>query len=72
MKWRLKGSLGSQVYWMVFCWGKHTKDSSLRTRAIELHLLGVHGEKNTKILLMMCCGFLLLPRTRADWQSDVS
>ena len=26
MKWKLKGSLESQLCWMVFCWGKHMKE----------------------------------------------
>ena len=25
-KWKLKGSLESQLCWMVFCWGKHVKE----------------------------------------------
>ena len=25
MKWKRKGSLESQLCWMVFCWGKHMK-----------------------------------------------
>jgi hypothetical protein len=26
MKWKLKGSLESQLCWIVFCWGKHVKE----------------------------------------------
>ena len=26
LKWKLKGSLKSQLCWMVSCWGKHTKE----------------------------------------------
>ena len=26
VKWKLKGSLESQLCWMVFCWGKHVKE----------------------------------------------
>ena len=26
LKWKLKGSLESQLCWMVFCWGKHVKE----------------------------------------------
>ena len=26
VKWKLKGSLESQLCWTVFCWGKHVKD----------------------------------------------
>ena len=26
LKWKLKGSLESQLCWMVFCWGKHMKE----------------------------------------------
>jgi hypothetical protein len=26
MKWKLRGSLESQLYLMVFCWGKHVKE----------------------------------------------
>jgi len=25
-KWKLMGSLESQLCWTVFCWGKHTKE----------------------------------------------
>ena len=39
---------------------------------IDLHWLGLHREKHTKKLLVVCCSFLLLPRTLANWQSDVS
>ena len=30
MKGKLKDSLESQLCWMVFCWGKHVKDHSLK------------------------------------------
>jgi hypothetical protein len=26
LQWKLKGSLESQLYWTVFCWGKHMKE----------------------------------------------
>ena len=65
------GSLGSQLCWMVFCWGKHMYWSTLHC-VVELHLSGLHREKGTKKLLVVCLSFLLLPWTRADWQSDVS
>jgi len=26
VKWKLKGSLESQLCWMVFCWDKHMKE----------------------------------------------
>ena len=55
-------------------------DSLLTTRmywsalhcVVELHLSGLHRKKCTKKLLVVCCSFLLLPQTLADWQSDVS
>ena len=60
--------------------GHMMKDSLLTTHmywsalhcVVELHLSGLHREKCTKKLLVVCCSFLLLPRTWADWQSDVS
>ena len=105
VKWKLKGSLESQLCWMVFFWGKHMKecfsevDTGERLRQIregmfnwsrhrresvllkqaherthdeglladdtcmswftlhcvvELHLLGLHREKHTKQLLVVC------------------
>jgi hypothetical protein len=39
---------------------------------IELHLSELHREKPTKKLLVVCCSFLPLVQTGADWQSDVS
>lgn len=39
---------------------------------VELHLSGLHREKRTKTLLVVCCGFLLLLQIWADWQRDVS
>ncbi|EDL29764.1 mCG148019 [Mus musculus] len=39
---------------------------------VELHLSGLHREEQTKKFLVMCYSFLLLPRIRAHWQSDVS
>ena len=30
MKWKLKGSLESQLCWMLFCWGKHVKECFLK------------------------------------------
>jgi hypothetical protein len=39
---------------------------------VELYLSGLHREKCTKKLFIVCCNFLLLAQTRADWQSDVS
>lgn len=26
LKWKLKGSLESQLYWMLFCWGRQVKE----------------------------------------------
>ena len=26
LKWKPKGSLESQLCWIVFCWGKHVKE----------------------------------------------
>jgi hypothetical protein len=26
MKWKLKGSLETQLWWIVFYWGKHMKE----------------------------------------------
>jgi hypothetical protein len=26
LKWKLEGSLESQLCWMVVCWGKHVKE----------------------------------------------
>ena len=26
LQWKLKGSLESQLRWMMFCWGKHVKE----------------------------------------------
>jgi hypothetical protein len=51
------------------------KDSLLTTRmcwsalhcVVELHLLGCHREKPHQKLLVVCCSFLPLPRTWADW-----
>ena len=43
LKWKLKGSLESQLCWMVFCWGKHVKkcfpgvDTGERLRQTEVH-----------------------------------
>jgi hypothetical protein len=56
------------------------RDSSLMTHRyqfashclVELLLLGLHTEKRTKKLLVVCYSFLQLPRTWADWQSEVS
>jgi hypothetical protein len=56
------------------------KDSSLATfmywpalhYIIELHLSGLHREKRTKKLLVVCCSFLQLLQTLANGQSDVS
>jgi hypothetical protein len=39
---------------------------------VELHLPELHWEKHTKKLMVVCCGFVSLLRTRADWQNDVS
>jgi hypothetical protein len=36
----------------------------------ELHLLGLHRETCIKKLRVVFCGFLLLPQTQADWQSE--
>ena len=38
----------------------------------ELHLSGLHREKRTKKTSGAVLWLLLLPRTRADWQSDIS
>ena len=56
------------------------KDSLLMTHmywsalhcVVELHLSGLHREKCTKKLLVVCYSFLMLLQTQADWQSDVS
>jgi hypothetical protein len=56
------------------------KESLLTTRmyrstlhcVLELNLSGLHREKRTKKLLVMCCSSLPLLRTQADWKSDVS
>ena len=53
------------------------KDSLLTTHMywsalhciVELHLSGLHREKCTKKLLVVCCSFLLLAQTQADWQT---
>ena len=55
------------------------KDSSLTTHKYwsalqcldELHLSGLHREKHTKKLLVVCCSFLLLLQTQADWMHGV-
>lgn len=76
---RLLGSLESQLCQMVFFWGRHVKEHFLNWTQVkgcycivELHLLGLHREKGTKNLLGVCCSFLLLLRTWADWHSGVS
>jgi hypothetical protein len=70
----------------VFCQSKHVKghvmNSLLTTHTyssalhciVELHFWGLHRENcpKKKKLLVVCCSFLLLPQTQADWQSDVS
>ena len=38
----------------------------------ELHLLGLHREKCTKNLVVVCCSFLPLLWIPADRQSEVS
>ena len=51
------------------------KDSSLTTCmywsalhcVVELHLSGLHRKKHTKKFLVVCCSFLPLPQTPADW-----
>lgn len=60
--------------------GHVTEDSLLITRLywfplhyiVELRLSGLHTEKRTKTLLVVCCCFLPLLGTGADWQSAVS
>jgi hypothetical protein len=55
------------------------KDSLLTTHrnwstlhcVVELHLSGHHREKCTKNLLVVCCSFLLLLWTQADWMNMV-
>ena len=42
------------------------------TCMVALHLLGLHREKLARELLVVCLRFLLLSRTLADWQRDVS
>jgi hypothetical protein len=39
---------------------------------VELHLSGLHREKCTRELLVVFCSFLLLPKTQANWQSNVN
>ena len=69
----------------MFCQSKHVKghvmkDSLLMTGIywsalhciVELYLSGLHREKCIKKLLVVCCSFLLLLWTQADWQSDVN
>ena len=69
----------------MFCQSKHMKghvmkDSLLMTRmywstlhyVFELHLSGLQREKCTKNLLVVCCSFLPLPQTWADWQRVMS
>ena len=38
----------------------------------EMHLWRLHRAKCTKRLLVVCCSFLQLPLTWADWHSDAS
>ena len=40
-------------------------------RRVELYLLELHREKCTRNLVV-CCGFLPISWTQANWQSDVS
>jgi hypothetical protein len=39
---------------------------------VELHLSRLHREKHAEKLWVVCCSFLPIPRTWADWQSGVS
>ena len=57
LKWKLKGSLESQLCWMVFCWGKNVKEcfpeEDIGERLRQTHE-GTFLRKQTQLKEMFC------------------